>query len=128
MNENAISELIDFMEKCEYKFDMTTSKNHIDPRNQCGTAGCIAGHAALLWPEIRAKFSPSDGNIIQFICHFPLLEEKLQISGDKFARLINPTRSRDGISCMHDDINKDWAIRTMKHLLATGKVDWEITK
>ena len=128
MNEDAIRELIDFMKKCRYGFNMRTSENRIDMKNRCGTAGCIAGHAALLWPEMRVDFSSPDGTMLMFVCRYGLLEDKLQISKEKFYRLIDPTETRDGVSSRSYDINKYWAIRTLEHLLNTGEVAWQTTR
>lgn len=128
MNKDAIRRLTGFMKKCRYEFNMCTSENHIDMKNRCGTAGCIAGHAALLWPEMRNYFSPWDENIAQFTCRYAKLEKLFDMPKDKFYRLIDPTRSKDGVSCVHDDISKDWAIRTLEHLLNTGEVNWQATK
>lgn len=128
MNKDAIRELTDFMKKCRYEFDMYTSANRIDMKNRCGTAGCIAGHAALLWPKMRNNVLIQDSYITLFTCRYGKLEKLFDMPKDKFYRLIAPIRSKDGVSCMYDYISKDWAIRTLEHLLNTGEVNWQATK
>lgn len=44
-----VERLRDFIAKARFKFDMDSAL--VEPK--CGSAGCIGGHAAYLWPSLR---------------------------------------------------------------------------
>src|ERR1700722_12483663 len=73
MNAEAIRELADFIEKHrELDFDMSSPAVPA-----CGTAGCIGGFAAALWPEV-AKKDPAKLHMLIF--DKEKLGAKLQLS------------------------------------------------
>ncbi len=55
MNTKNIAKLRDALVRAKYYFNMGTSE--FNPK--CGSAGCIGGHACLIWPSLirGAKFS-----------------------------------------------------------------------
>lgn len=52
-NVKNVEALAAFIERADYKFDM----NNPVANPVCGTAGCIGGHAAVLWPGIREFYA-----------------------------------------------------------------------
>lgn len=128
MNKEAIIELANFMEACHLKFHMSTSYAAYKEDRECGTAGCIAGHAAVLWPEIRTFGSATDeSKKIRHYADFEMLQERFDLSNDAFTALISPLGDEHGVDYMSDQVDKPWAIRVLRHLSETGQVDWRIT-
>ena len=118
MNKAAVQELIDFMERSPYDFEMGDDEPAVDEDGGCGSAGCIIGHARLLWPH-------SETGLVSVI---DAVQHKLDLNFYMFSRLYTPSRNLDGVSYIDGSIDKDWAIRTLEHLLATGEVDWMATR
>jgi hypothetical protein len=50
-NVENINALADFIEKADFEFDMSDAGVRLD----CGSAGCIGGHAAALWEDVRCS-------------------------------------------------------------------------
>ena len=118
MNKAAVQELIDFMRESVYDFEMGSDYPCVNEEEGCGTAGCIVGHARLLWPHLETG--------LVFVIN--AVQHELGLNFYMFNRLYTPSRDLDGVSYIDGSIDKDWAIRTLEHLLATGEVDWMATK
>lgn len=75
----------------------------------CGTIGCIAGLAEVLWPQFNSKPTTE-------------LEEFLGISADIGGKLFAPK------GWIHDkpEFAPQHVARVIRHLIATGQVDWTI--
>lgn len=127
MNKERILELAHFMEKSLLKFNMATTQSYYVLDESCGTAGCIAGHAAILWRPVRIDAARFGYNVIYHRCDIKSLQNLLGLNNEVFDSLIMPTLLNDGVSYATGGINKAWAIRTLRHLVDTGKVDWLAT-
>lgn len=112
MNDQAILELANFIEHCELEFDMSTPWAAPD----CGTAGCILGHAALLWPDVVSE--RQDG---VFSCDDTCLSQKVEIKELTIAKLCYPSSA----VCDYDGATAEDAADVLRHLAETGEVDWK---
>lgn len=116
VNVAAINELADFLESSKYDFDM--SNGSATP--QCGSAGCIGGHASVLWPEVSYTtyvLDDDDKEIPATSWHENLLAIKLGISEDEQDKLCYP--------CMDmDNITREQAVAVLRELAVTGQVRW----
>lgn len=115
MNKAAILELAAFIEKAEFTFNMYNGW----PQPSCGSAGCIGGHAAVLWPELR-----DNAGLVQddaFTWNGAKLLSKLDISRGHEQALCQMTDSRYGFSNVH----REDAVAVLHRFIATGEVDWD---
>lgn len=130
MDKVRILQLADFMEVCSLGFTMKSTLNEVDEQG-CGTAGCIMGHAARLWPSLRSiqmGIIVGDEHRYEFYCREGLFAKHLNLRQDQFESLAIPSEIEDGVSYMSGEIDKAWAIRTLRYLAKTGKVDWNATR
>lgn len=86
-------------------FDMSRWPYRTYMGGECGTPACIAGHAEAM-----------------YLCD---PQDALGISDLKAQVLFFP-ELYDGPE--YDTIDRAWAARTLRHLAATGIVDWNATK
>jgi hypothetical protein len=93
-NIEALNRLADFIASGRYEFDMGESYAY----PSCGTAGCIGGHAAVLWGELRdAKCETFSWNSQKLAVHLGFdcgVEEELcypGIDSVEFDRLNPPS-------------------------------------
>lgn len=118
MNKEAINELADFIESAKFKFDM----GEPDAAPTCGTAGCIGGHAAMLWPEVRAG---ERYNAIEKIEYFSWNEKqlikKLGLAEGQEGQLCYLGSSRMTLC----SITRAGAVTTLRRLAETGEVVWK---
>ena len=105
----AIHQLADLLESETYEFNMS------DPvaNPECGSAGCIGGHAAVLWPEVR-DFEDSQG----FSWDDEYLGEKLGLSQHQTDHLCYPKCFRT------QDVTRKMAVTVLRNLARTGEVKW----
>ena len=109
MNAKAIEELADFIEKTK-NFDMNDWVCNPD----CGTAGCVFGHAALLWPDVRDKRQTSwEDDSLRF---------KLEISCDDFESIGFPSVSDGDVG--YRSVTKEHAVVMLRNFAETGTVEW----
>jgi hypothetical protein len=107
-NKKAINELAGFIDlHGELKFAMERSSIP----NNCGTAGCIGGFAAALWPKIGM------GNIT---FNDIKLGDKLGLSRDEIWELCYIPRNRYGNSTQHRHITRSMAVACLDRV-AQGK-------
>lgn len=112
-----IHELANFIEEALFKFDMAES--FVNPA--CGTSGCIAGHAAMLWPEVRM--------FLEFDKKYTWSEERI----NKHLGLDHYHHSRLFYANPH--MSKIWkfvdrakAVDTLRRYAETGVVDFQFTQ
>lgn len=114
MNREAILELADFIERAEYEFRMSSAIVDLN----CGSAGCIGGHAAVLWPD-------------EIACDL-ILGSRSFIPSSLAAKLDMPFRDfwalcygAPGVSAM-SDITREMAIAALRRLADTGVVEFRL--
>lgn len=105
-NVAAINRLADFIENGRYAFDMEAG--WADPH--CGTAGCIGGHAAVLWKTIR----DTDWGFEAFGFSEGALAEKLGITLGAVDNLCYPFPLKH--------ISRSIAVAALRRLAKTGRV------
>jgi len=106
----AISKLASFIEKEEYDFDMEEAI--VNPK--CGSAGCIGGHAAMLWKGIRAT---RGGHY--FTWDDEKLANKLGLSFKEHELLCFTPLDSENNHIYLGDIDRTMAVATLRRL-ATG--------
>jgi hypothetical protein len=106
-NVKAINRLADFIENARYEFNMASGF----AKPTCGTAGCIGGHAAVLWPSIR---SPLAGDTFSWDSR--ALAEKLEISEIMGYDLCMPTEY------FLRKITRPMAVAALRRLAKTSRV------
>ena len=118
-NKAAITKLADFIESAKWKFDMAD----LFANTSCGSAGCIGGHAVVLWPEIATSEEDEritdDKNYITW--DDELLAAKLKIG---FGELGSLCFLDDFIHIPMSKVTREDAVRCLRNLAETGKVDW----
>lgn len=112
VNTLELLKLADFMERCQLKFQMEDGF----AKPECGTAGCILGHAALMWKKGNRDYS--------------------WVSKSEFSERLGLTREQSRFLCFaphfatqgmtYTKINNDPAIavRAVRHLALTGEVSF----
>lgn len=95
--------------------------------DECGTAACIAGHIALLESggddeKVWDREDGPKGLARKFLGLTHDQAELLFIPHHTDLTPVNAVK-RNTLS----DVTLPWAIRTLKHLLETGKIDWRAT-
>lgn len=116
INKSAVLELAAFIESGKYKFDM--AEPCVNPF--CGTAGCIAGHAAMLWVDVREKIE--EETVEEFSFSEKKVAEKLGITSNQSHNLFYGTPDGDGGSVDYEDVTRCVAVRTLRHLAETGEI------
>ena len=112
-NIRNIRRLASFIERGRYEFNMLSGW----ARPTCGTAGCIGGHAAVLWPSLR-KLTCVD----YFSFNDDALAEKLGLSSEKTDDLCygNMVLVRCGLTL--GDVTRIAAVEMLRNLAKTGRV------
>jgi len=111
VNRASIDELANFIESTKYAFDM----NEPNANPKCGSAGCIGGHAAVLWPHVSDREETKNHNV--FSWDEERLAIELGISDDQANELCYPGN--------YNSITRDMAVQTLRRLALTGEVDWK---
>lgn len=120
-----LNELADFIASSTYSFDMAQPT----AQPSCGTAGCIGGHAAVLWEDIR----DTDWNVDSgYSWRDEALAEKLGISwhahraicypGDDDSADIFFVDTEAGID--YAKVTRESAVDMLRNFARTGKVVW----
>ena len=118
MNKERILEIADLIEAGHegMVFDMTT----FGDEHPCGTAACIAG-----WAVVRFGENGGAPNVAWQIEGPDVFSGALSVLGLSFPeaqRLFTPNERRDGVDMW--EVTASHAVRTLRHLAKTGKVDW----
>jgi len=113
VNVTNILALRDFIRDSKFKFDMANE----EANPACGTAGCIGGHAAVLWEDIRSDPDDQGG----FTWSEEALASKLGISYRTEEVLCYMVNS--GYAFWQ--VTKPVALAVLETLARTGKVDWD---
>lgn len=137
LNVERIRQLTDHIEKLnEERFDMTNYLVPVEDRGEaqcltdvrlklkprikegfCGTAGCIAGHAIMLF---------CDKEEVNNVLDQPLVYDPTQIAGDLLGLSPDDAWSlfmADGMDL--ERITRSEAVKVLKTLAQTGKIEWE---
>lgn len=119
MNKDAINRLANFLEGGNYGFDMGDAY----ARPHCGTAGCIGGHAAVLWPEIQIKTGdPEEDDAGGFTWDEHKLAEKLGITYEMQDELCYPVKQPWPTN--YGQVTRAGAVAALRRLAETGKVEF----
>ena len=120
MNKERILEIADLIEAGHERmvFDMGV----FGDEHPCGTAACIAG-----WTVARFGWNGRAMKIDHRrpVLNFDVFDDALSVLGLSFPeaqRLFAPNEERDGVSMA--EVTAPHAVRTLRHLAKTGKVDW----
>lgn len=118
MIKEKILELADFIESG--KFDFNFSIDEVRPA--CGSAGCIGGHAAALWPELRV--ARSNG---KYTWDTDKLAEHLGISNLVADRLCFEPQSKAGYHFEYGEVTREMAVAAVRRLANTGEPHFEFS-
>lgn len=127
------------------RFDMTTGYELIaeefnpDAPSDCGAVCCIAGAAVQFFATDQEKLErhaafkigleeddedePLDWRVV-----FDQAQDLLELSREQAAELFVPGNGgeiTDYAGTLHSYNDPAWAARTIRHLIATGEVDWD---
>lgn len=136
MNTQAILQLADFIAaERELPFDMNDTRIprpdvEIEQTRFCGTPGCIAGFACVLWPEIIMK----DETLLP---HLPwdtkAFKNQLGITLNVYNALCYPGWNNetyadevDDNHIAYDNLTRAGAVATLRRLAQTGAVEWRL--
>lgn len=106
MKKRNIMKLADFIGEAKFPFDMCSYEVP-----SCGTAGCIAGHAAALWPGLDDDgfFDPVK------------VDNKLGLNDKQTEELFYPKSVFNGKSIL-SLITRGCAIECLRNFVITGKI------
>jgi hypothetical protein len=101
---------------------------------ECGTSCCIAGAAVQMFNDLPALFLGQEergylsnyGREIEWRVVGQEARELLELSVDQAERLFEPHLHHDHTIYYFND--PAWAARVIRHLIATGNVDWNGTR
>lgn len=105
-------------------FNMDTYKMYVaawpalykdQSKRGCNTVCCLAGSARELWPEVN----PAPGDEA---ATFRRAQAALGLTTSEAASLFKPT----GIEHRWHKVTASKAVRVLRHLAKTGRVDWSI--
>lgn len=121
MNKANLLQLADALEHGlpAMQFDMSYWLHTTD----CGTAGCIAGHAAIL----SGKY-PTDGSYFETNAH-DVSNDFLELTDEMSNHLFTPSSDTRGFSYnlfTYREITAPMAAAVVRHLAETGEVDWSV--
>ena len=106
------------LEPFDHMGDLVVSTD--DRIEQCGTAGCIAGWATLLYGEMYHSNTPSE-----------FAQGYLGLNDDNAHDLFMPNEHEEDMDddynagrVIYAQINAGMAAKVLRHLATTGDVDW----
>ena len=123
MNKENIRLLADVIESERWKFTM----NDDVVKHKCGSAGCIGGHAAMIWKNLRRGDFLDSMGFLSFFPDWDKVYEHLGLStkdGRDLCFTI-PDENRE----YHDlcKVTREGAVETLHHLSNTGEVRYLIS-
>lgn len=117
VSAEACEELAQFLESEKFNFNMREA----EAVPACGSAGCIGGHAAVLWPEVRGPSQKMQGTGAEtFTWSEIAFSLKLGISDVEQMALCYLQETDLGWS----QITRRGAAATLRRLGETGIVEW----
>ena len=123
MKTERILEIADLIEagRDDMTFDMTTFGT---ADTECGTAACIAGWAVARYGACGQQHDfdherPLRAGVDEYA------RRGLCLTEEEARSLFLPNPRRDGLGLA--EVTADHAVRTLRHLAATGEVDWRAT-
>lgn len=125
MNRENVIALRDFVRDARFKFDMCDAY----PKTSCGSAGCIGGHAAVLWPSV----ADAEEDWGDMTWNDQRLAEKLGIEEEVHHQLCYPAdwedmqvpRPRGWLRGQnYASVTREDAVRVLTKLAKTGEIDW----
>lgn len=122
MNIENIHRLADYLDTLNEVAPARFNMNQWYAEHPCGTIGCIAGHAMVLLDPRGAQWNWKPYNAAE---HLGLVCNQLERSVELF------TPDEDILrECGLDyrGVRANHAAKVLRHLAATGKVDWTILK
>ena len=129
MNTERINEIADLIEAGHEKlhFDMgtwgTSATARAPTAHLCGTAACIAGWTLARFGKTgRAKKLDHRRPLANYKDVLPCAASVLGLELLTIRRLFTPSLAADGVSM--PEVTAEHAVRTLRHLAKTGKVDW----
>ena len=119
-NVAAIHRLADFIASARFDFDMADPHVHVLPEARCGAAGCIGGHAALLFPEVANNHGPATDTTKGPVC--------IAFDRNALAAELGIDHATVSLLCFpdfEDNITRAEAVTALRQLADEGEVDWE---
>lgn len=106
-------ELADHLEQVDDElFDMST---FIVPNEECGTAGCIAGHAGALWNLGRSEFFVTQVSSV-------IAADKLGLDDYEADDLFIRCPDVYGEAIAHEHVTKRMAAAALRRFVHTGRI------
>ena len=122
-NKEALLKVAEAIERYPDKFDMGEIK--IPDPNNCGTAGCIAGFAAMLYPEAtEPHYDYVSDRIWSF--HEKTLAKILGITDDECVHLFWQTKAKNGSYIGFEKITASMAAATVRRFAETGEIYFDL--
>ncbi len=125
MNIGNILKVADAIEKASVcNFNMASWVQVED----CGTSACIAGHCYIMQGgELSINTDSRDARILRYAEYssvVPLARDFLGLTDDEAGKLFLPTDNANINTGDLDDITSEHAVRALRILAITGRVDW----
>lgn len=128
MNKKNVLRLAEHLEKIAQQtnpFVGFTMYDYATCEHECGTAGCVAGHAYFLF-EGELAFR----NLVEAMYTGRPFDD-IHITAENWLG-VNPSQAHELflLACQtsteigFDTITPEWAASTLRHLAATGRVEW----
>lgn len=134
VNAQRILELADYIEAEKHGFTMETwIEKQPMPEGACGTAACIAGHAALKWPEFLGEENQQSvrrTELSRFLALTAVQAESLFLPEDFYdSSCYDDERvfccfADTGEPILYSDLTRAGATATLRRLAASGRVEW----
>lgn len=119
VNKVNVLQLAEFVERGDYIFNM----DEPTATPSCGTAGCIGGHAAVLWADVA---KPAYGDVTEITFHEVALAEKLGLDDGQLERLCFEPEDECERSVPYESVTREVAVATLKRLAETGELYFEV--
>jgi len=120
-NKEALYKVAEAIENHPRQFDMGMTT--IPDSRYCGTAGCIAGFAAMLYPEaVRDK----EGNKTDTTFDELELCEILGMTLEETTNLFWDIKNKNGRKIVYDSVTPSIAAATVRRFAETGEIYFDV--
>jgi hypothetical protein len=119
-NVEKLMELVAFMEMSR-NLTFAMDDTHCDAKDGCGSAGCIAGFAATLWPEAQVPQTWKGDYVYGW--DEKALRDILGMTKEDTDKLFWASNSSNTYN-IYDHLTKDEAIEVVRTFAETGEVVW----